>query len=326
MATAWERAANAFRDLGMHSDAHAAYIKAGQMLAASAVSPGGVVAFSDLLTFPESSAAIVDSDIADMAHVAWASAASEAGKLVDSLKASTQTVDMDNHLEHKKAILRALTEQLHAWFEAGLCAMFMCCGSPNASPSLALRAFEAASSTRDRYEQEIHESSEGQGQVDMNVWLDGEDVTLFLNLGDLAFHFGHAYIRAGEDKYSYAAEEAATALSFYEKAETAYKKARESDGKNEAKQEWDGSILQRRRLTLSLQALAFSFMGQCDDVDKAIAAIGHSFTTSPHSIAKGPLVATIPGELGQVGSTRTTGEDQNGSGETHDSEALSSRT
>lgn len=266
VAQSWQSAGNAFKDLQAYSDAHAAFCKAGRTLSAPgvAVSPGGIVAFSDLLTFPESSADVVDSDLAEFAHANWSSAAREAGKLADALLLSLHTTGTEGKVEHRRAVLHALHDQLQAWFEAGLSGMC------TTAPALALRAFEAAATARDRYEGELAAAcSAGMKEADLVGGMSGQ-AALFLNLGDLSFHFGHAYIRAGADKHAYAGEEALSAISFYDKAESEH-------GADSA------DVGHRRRLALSLQALALTFLGQYAEADAVIDSIGESFASGPGS-------------------------------------------
>ncbi len=281
VALAWQSAADAFRDLDMHRDAHTAYCKAGKALSDVAVTHGGVQAFSDLLTFPESSTAVVDQDLCDLAYLNWMGAAREAGKWADSeKKLCADAASAEARVAHKRTRIHALLEQLQAWFEAGLCGMCL-----SSSPSLALRAFEAAGSCRDEYEMEVESSSLLDGT--------GSESTKFVNFGDLAFHFGHAYIRAGPGKHQYAAEEAANALSFYEKAE----ECAQAEGEREREKETEDGVglVRRKRLALSLQALVLSFLGDFDNADLAITAIGLSFSSSSSSAAavKGPLAPAV---------------------------------
>lgn len=271
VALAWQSAGSAFKDLDMHADAYSAFCKAGETLTAPgvAVSPGGIHAFADILIFPESSADVVDADMAELAHAMWSSGAREAGKLAESLLASAPApgtatgTDTEGKVEHYRAVLRALHDQLQAWFEAGMCGMC------SATPSLAVRAFEAASSARDRYEMELAAgacSGSGEDRAAREADLVGGQsgyAALFLNLGDLAFHFGHALIRTGADKCEYALEEAASSVSFYDKAE----KDHGADVEE---------VTRRRRLAWSLQALALTFLGRFEEADAAVASIGES--------------------------------------------------
>ena len=146
-----------------------------------------------------------------------------------------------------------MAKQMEALFEAGLCGLCSCNG-------LAQRAFEAASSVRDKYEQIDGVSGDNNG--DMNTGGDPKPLTergnFLLNMGDLSFHLGHSYLRSG--KLQYSIEEAGLALSYY--------------GHPAVNKE---VTLLRHRMTLSLRALAHTMRGADKEAEDDLRELERGF-------------------------------------------------
>ena len=214
------------------------YCKAAHVLGAAAATPGGIVAFMDYITFPEASSTTIDLDLADKAYDLFRRAAAAAQRWERVL------------MDAKKDIIPALAKQIDALFEAGLCGL---CGSNG----LAQRAFEAASTVRDKYERQESISS-GKGGADGNPCALSERGTFLLNMGDLSFHLGHSYVRAG--KLQYAIEEAGSALRFYGNPEVD-----------------KGIRVLRQRMTLGLRALAHTMRGAAKEAEDDLKELESGF-------------------------------------------------
>ena len=220
------------------------YFKAGLVLSSASATPGGIVAFMDYITFPEASSTTIDVDMAERAHDLFRKSAAAAQKWEHNL------------LEAKGNVLPALAKQIDALFEAGLCGLC-------SSNGLAQRALEAATTIRDRYER-FDKRPENSLKADDGLKSGSSTQSLLergnflVNMGDLSFHLGHSYVRAG--KLQYAVEEATSALSYYDNPSVD-----------------KGTSVLRRRMTLGLRALTHTMRGAIEDAEDDLRELESTF-------------------------------------------------